>query len=582
MSLFSKSHYYFKTRIALHWVSVIIFCGVFSSTAKAFEEGVVLVPEVSIASEINALIGTKQHPQLKWSDFSNRAENLQHFYELGGFQLVWFGSERALQNTQTALSVLQQAAAQGLKAEHYELAELQRWVDSAKNNAALDVKQVVLYDTAISIVMLRYMYDLHFGQVDPHTIDFKFALRPKNQDLAELLYQSIQAGTLANLNTNLEPQLKQYKLLKQALADYRDLAKELGATQFSAPVKGKQIAQLHRYLQGVGDIPMQSEVKENHLQEVDIAGLKKFQHRHGLDETGYTDKATVAALNTPLSQRISQIELAMERLRWLPEINAEPGILVNIPAFKLWAYNSLDTMDEVAMHMRVVVGEAMKNPTPVLISQVQYLEFMPHWNVPYSIVKNEIIAKLVRNSNYLRDQNMEVVATTDRSQAEPGYQPSLIDELKHGNVRIRQRPGKHNALGRVKFIFPNEYSVYLHDTQANALFKKPRRDFSHGCVRVEQPEALAEYMLRDSQKWDADAVKHAMHQENQQRVSLKKPLPVLIFYTTAFFETPEQLRFYPDIYAYDSVLREALAKPVEVADSALFAQDPEVRMTGLE
>lgn len=581
MSLFNNSRSFIKSCFSVNFPIFILF-GIYSTSIFAIEENI-LIPPSNIATEISAIIAAKQHPNLTSTDFSNRAENINRLYELMGFQLIWFGSESALRNNQAALSLLQHAAEEGLNPAQYDYVVLQRNLDAAKQNLALDIKQLALFDTAMSIEVLRYMYDLHFGRVDPHGIDFKFALRNKTLDLTELLKKTLSSADFSNLNAVLEPPLKQYRLLKQALADYRTVATEIGSIRFEYPLKGTQLPWFRRYLQGVGDLPNTGELdKTAHLSVADSAAIKKFQHRHFLAESGAADKQTLAALNTPLSQSIGQIELAMERLRWLPEMNDGPGVLVNIPAFQLWAFDSMESMDEATMKMRVVVGEATKTQTPVLMSQIQYLEFMPQWNVPFSIVKNELIAKIVRNKNYLRSQNMEIVSNADGNAQGQMYSVSLIDELKNGNVRIRQRSGKRNALGKVKFIFPNEYNVYLHDTQANALFQKTRRDFSHGCVRVENPTALAEFVLKDHEKWDRGAIKQAMQQENQQRVFLKKPLPVLIFYTTAFFESPGQLRFYPDIYGYDTVLRQTLAKPVEVADSSLFMQEAAVNMTGLE
>jgi len=297
-----------------------------------------------------------------------------------------------------------------------------------------------------------------------------------------------------------------------------------------------------------------------------IAAIKKFQRRHGLSADGIIGKSTVAELNTGIKKRVAQIELAMERLRWLPELSSDPSIIVNIPAFHLWALNDVNNLDSNITQMRVVVGKAMKNQTPVLMASMSFIDFSPYWNVPYNIVKDEIIPKLSNGPGYLVKENMELVGKN----GVVGFSESALGQLKQGSLRVRQKPGKKNALGRVKFLFPNKDDVYLHDTPANSLFSRSRRDFSHGCVRVDDPEALAEFALRNQPGWDKAKIQLAMKSPKMQRVILKKPIPVLFFYTTAFFDHEGQLIFYADIYDHDTVLQEALKTTEDLSDQMLF------------
>jgi murein L,D-transpeptidase YcbB/YkuD len=271
-----------------------------------------------------------------------------------------------------------------------------------------------------------------------------------------------------------------------------------------------------------------------------------------------------------LSQRVTQIELAMERLRWLPELNSDASIIVNIPAFQLWAFDAIDKADVNIINMRVVVGKALENQTPVLMAELHFIDFMPYWNVPYSIVKNELLPKLAQNSHYLDKENMELVSVFRDAEKPTALTGGTMELLKEGKLRIRQRPGGKNALGTVKFIFPNKDDVYLHDTPANALFSKSRRDFSHGCVRVANPQKLAEFALKNQDNWNTETIKLAMTTPKTQRVILKKPIPVLFFYTTAFFDQDDNLDFYLDIYGHDAVLLEALSKPDDLSDQSLF------------
>ena len=212
----------------------------------------------------------------------------------------------------------------------------------------------------------------------------------------------------------------------------------------------------------------------------------------------------------------------------------------------------------------------MENQTPVLMGNMQYLDFMPYWNIPRSIVKKEILPKLMNDKNYLNRQDIELVSHFGNNVQAQAFSYDSIEELRKGNLRARQRPGKKNALGRVKFIFPNESDVYLHDTPANALFNKFRRDFSHGCVRVEDPVRLAEFVLKNQEGWNREAIQNAMTIPKTRRVVLKKSIPVLFFYTTSFFDENNNLTFYPDIYGHDIVLQKALAKPVEISNKGLL------------
>jgi murein L,D-transpeptidase YcbB/YkuD len=220
--------------------------------------------------------------------------------------------------------------------------------------------------------------------------------------------------------------------------------------------------------------------------------------------------------------------------------------------------------------MRVVVGKAMKNQTPVLMATMSYIDFSPYWNVPYNIVKDEIIPKLARNPGFLSKENMELVSSNGVAR----FSGSTLAQLKQGTLRVRQRPGKKNALGRVKFLFPNKEDVYLHDTPSNSLFSRSRRDFSHGCVRVANPEGLAEFALKNQKGWNKDRIQRAMRNPKTQRVILSKPIPVLFFYSTAFFDEKHNLVFYPDIYGHDPALLEALKNQEDIPDKVLFVSEP--------
>ncbi len=537
--------------------------------------------EPGVAQEITAIIAAKQHPYLMLPNFPNRTDDLESLYKMSNHELLWLGNANAEKNITDALNLLANAADHGLKSRNYDTETLRQKLQPALKLKPDSYKELALYDTALSISLLRFLHDLHYGRVNPQGINFNLKLREKKLiDLPLLIKNSLAQNTLAQLPLSVEPQLNQYQKLKAALANYRQLAASAPPFKFEATEtlhpggSHPQIAELRRFLTIVGDLPEDKTVigteKLSLYSDAIVAGVKKFQKRHGLTADGNIGKGSVSAFNTPLSYRMTQIELAMERLRWLPELNVGASIIVNIPAFQLWAFDVIDQPNVNIVNMRVVVGNALKTQTPVLMAEMHFIDFMPYWNVPYSIIKNEILPKLIQNRNYLEKENMELVSVFRDGEKPTALNEQTMHLLKEGKLRIRQRPGGKNALGKVKFIFPNKDDVYLHDTPANALFSKSRRDFSHGCVRVANPQKLAEFALKNQDNWNAETIQLAMNTPKMQRVILKKPIPVLFFYTTAFFDQYDKLEFYPDIYGHDAVLLEALSKPDDLSDQSLF------------
>ncbi|MCX7097870.1 MAG: L,D-transpeptidase family protein [Methylococcales bacterium] len=543
-----------------------------------------LAPGVS--RELMSIINSKQHPFMQLKDFQYRAEDLDALYKSAGYQLLWLGNPQAEKNTADVLKVLEEAGLNGLETSRYDVVMLKQKIPAALLLMPDNYQQLALHDTAISIALLRFLHDLHYGRVNPKDVNFNLKLRELKQiDLPALIKSSQEHATVLQLPAMAEPKLKQYQLLKQALAKYRSLANDSKplALAVNKPINPGgnlspgQADELSRYLEAVGDMPIAlggEPKKSNHYSGELLDGVKKFQLRHGMNADGVLGKGTVAAINVPFSVRATQIELAMERLRWLPEPSAGASIIVNIPAFQLWAYDDVDEFNSDMPTMRVVVGKALKNQTPILMAKMSFIDFMPYWNVPYNIVKDEILPKLVKNRGYLASQNMELVSTFGNETKAVGFSSGTIAQLKQGSLRVRQRPGKKNALGKVKFIFPNKSDVYLHDTPSRSLFSRSRRDFSHGCVRVANPDRLAEFALKN--QWSKEAIHEALATQKTRRVVLKKSIPVTFFYMTSFIDHHDNLSFYSDVYDYDAILQAALAKPGDVSDHDIFVQAPEL------
>jgi murein L,D-transpeptidase YcbB/YkuD len=267
-----------------------------------------------------------------------------------------------------------------------------------------------------------------------------------------------------------------------------------------------------------------------------VEAVRSFQVRHGLEVDGIVGPVTLRQLRVPPSERALQIELAIERLRWFPEPLGERFIIVNIPAFRLLAFEA--DLSAPRLVIDVVVGKAARlMRTPVMHADMTTVVFRPYWEVPPGIAKREILPRIERDPGYLKRQRMEIVGG-----------------------RVRQRPGEGNALGLVKFLLPNRYQVYLHDTPARALFGRARRDFSHGCIRLADAPALAEFVLANRPGWDRQRIEEAMRRgKNDVHIAVDPPIPVYLFYTTAIVDSEDRVHFFDDIYGHDAALREMLA-----------------------
>jgi murein L,D-transpeptidase YcbB/YkuD len=288
------------------------------------------------------------------------------------------------------------------------------------------------------------------------------------------------------------------------------------------------------------------------------AAVKRFQARHVLDADGVIGPATIEAANVPLLRRVRQLELALERGRWLPRITDRPTVFVNLPIFRLWASDPV--RGDEPLRMKVVVGKAMDHKTPIFLDKMEYVVFRPYWNPPYSITKKEIVPHARRDPAYLARENFEIVASGADDAPALETTPANLDAVLAGRLYVRQKPGPRNSLGLAKFIFPNAENIYMHGTPAPQLFARTRRDFSHGCIRLEDPAALAEWVLRDLDGWDRARIEAAMQGERPRRVNLRQPLAVVLFYDTVHVNSEGVVHFVGDIYGHDRALDQALAR----------------------
>jgi murein L,D-transpeptidase YcbB/YkuD len=512
----------------------------------------------AVPDDIRALAASaKLAPQGAQRTYDER-DWLDRFYAPRAYAPVWLGQ---VPKAAAAVVLLQEAATHGLAPAEYDADGLAERVRHASpTDAALDV--------ALTRALLQYMADLRVGRVRSEYHSATPDPRLTAFDPVEQLRGAVEQNTLAAAVAKAEPRIALYKYMKNTLAHYRELAKA-PAIVLPPLAKGAKVevggayghaAELRALLTMLGDEPGPAPAAKDDRYSAELAAaVKRFQERHGLLDDGVLGRDTVAAMNVPLAQRVRQLELTLERLRWLPDFSSGPIIAVNLPAFRLWAINNGDPNGEPPLEMRVIVGTAVKTQTPLFIGSMRYLEFNPYWNVPKSIEKAELIPKIARDGGYLVKNDMELVALAGGGEPIQHVNADVMAGLRAGKYRIRQRPGASNALGAVKFAMPNPDNIYLHSTSARELFKRTRRDLSHGCIRVEKPQELAEFVLVGKPEWTSETIAAAMEPGPAKTVSLKSPIPVVLFYTTAVSGKDGHVIFSPDVYKRDPMLEKMLS-----------------------
>jgi murein L,D-transpeptidase YcbB/YkuD len=518
--------------------------------------------------DLGALIAAGTLADLRWPNFTDYRDDVKKFYDSGGDSIAWIQNGKAGPQALSMILLFQNASSKGLNPDDYDAsrwdARLARLQPSAPKASDTDLAHV---DLALTVSAMRYISALHVGRVNPQHFKFGLVVGPTRYDLAELLRtQVLPASDIPAVIAKVEPPYDGYRRAEDALLSYSKMASAGDAPLIPVPQKGvhpgnsfASIAQLITRLRQLGDLPSNADVPANStVYDAAVVGaVKHFQRRHGLDIDGVLGKGTVTELNVPLKTRVQRLQLTLERYRWIPPDFPEPPIIVNIPEFRL---HTMRRQPANYLTMKVIVGKAMRTQTPVFANQMKYVIFRPYWLVPTSILRHETIPKTLRNPNYLADNGFEVVDGSGNVVPSSPATDDVIDGLRSGALSVRQKPGPKNALGLVKFIFPNEYNVYLHSTPEQELFSRSRRDFSHGCIRVEDPVALAAWVLRDKPEWTVDKIQAAMKTgADNVQVNLDKPIPVLILYSTAVVEPDGEVRFFDDIYGYDASLARALA-----------------------
>jgi L,D-transpeptidase YcbB len=474
--------------------------------------------------------------------------------------MLWLREGRLTPQADSVLTILRHVEDYGLAPEDFSA--LLQQIDAENREG----RRARLLDDLMSAATLRLIRQLHQGRVDPAAAGYGLRHRRAPLDGDSALRRVAGAADVTVALSTFEPRPAQYRALKGALARYRRLAPDLPSLP---PMRSRRLeigdsydgaGPLRRLLGLFGDLPADAATASSGLMDADLAAaVARFQRRHGLAPDGVVGAKTFAALAVPGSRRVRQIELTLERWRWLPDIEP-PAVIVNVPQFMLYALPEPSIgAATAALKIPVIVGQAVRQ-TPVFDSAIESVVFRPYWNVPDSILRDELLPLLARDPGYLASHDLEIVrGPGDDAQVLPADHSSVA-ELRAGRARLRQRPGDRNALGLIKFVLPNPYSVFLHSTPEKQLFSRERRAFSHGCIRVSDAGALAAYLLADTPgDWSPDAVEAATCGADNQVVRLSRPVPVFVLYGTVVIDTDGSVLFFDDVYGYDRRLEALLA-----------------------
>ncbi|MBY0476164.1 MAG: L,D-transpeptidase family protein [Chitinophagaceae bacterium] len=469
----------------------------------------------------------QQYPLLKEFD-----KDLHGFYKNRKFAYAWFDQKGLIEQAGNLFNRIENISDEGVTVQLLYEDEFHKMMD--------DDSTEILTDKANPTVELMLTAQYFFYAKKIWTGLGIKGMKESNWDLPrkKLAYDAFLDSLLeepSSVFMKNEPVFRQYGLLKTFLKKYRSI-EESGQWK---PIQPDQktyrlndssnvVTEIREHLFLLGDLASNN---QSHLFDAELElAVKRFQQRYGINDDGIVGPGMIAELNYPLPKRVEQVIVNMERCRWLPVALNDDYIVVNIPEYKFHAFEN----DSLAWSMNVVVGTVL-NKTAIFNGMMDNVVFSPYWNIPASIKNKEILPAIRRNSNYLANNHMEW----------------------NGNM-IRQKPGPWNALGKVKFLFPNSHSIYLHDTPSKSLFSRDKRAFSHGCIRVEDPKRLAIYVLRRQPEWTEARIDSAMNAEKELYVKIARPIPVFIAYFTSWVDREGRLNFRNDIYKRDERLAEMM------------------------
>lgn len=487
-------------------------------------------------------------------------EIITEIYHANGMQPYWIEDGRPDQRAADILAVLEEAPLHGLEPARYFVDKIQKYWDSK------DTVGLVRLDILLTMGMLLYLADQREGRIEPREIDPKLfaSARDVEMDFQTLKKMALEAPDMKAFLEQQAPPFPQYAELQTVLAEYREFAAKGGwspippGETLKPGMEDQRVKLIRKRMAVTGELSsenMDSAIFDSELE----AAVKQFQERHHLKADGTVGEQTLAAMNIPVTARIEQIILNMERYRWLNRSLARNRLVaVNIASFRALAGKP----DKFDLIMPVIVGKQY-HKTPVFSDTIKYVVINPYWNLTTNIARNETLPKLKKDPHYLEKHNMRIFQGWEADAPELDATTidwSKISKKDMGRYRIRQDPGPNNALGTLKIVFPNKYNVYLHDTPAHGLFEKDQRAFSHGCVRLSQPVEMAAWVLGGEEKgWSPARIKEIIATGKRQVVVPDEPAAVYILYRTVGIKPEDRnLYFYNDIYGRDKLLAKAL------------------------
>jgi murein L,D-transpeptidase YcbB/YkuD len=480
---------------------------------------------------VQAIQNALAHPSAPLNLYRLDLSMLRRFYQSRNYLPAWSQDAAAKRNADLALKMLEHADDDGLAPADYRLDAIHFRQKSSAPAAAAE------FDLLLTANILSYMHDLRIGRVSPPEVDRDIALPSVAFDTVAALSDTLARSGMQGMNAETAPPHQEYQYLKTALASYRDMERNGGWQQVGdAPVKNlvadDQRFSLLRARLVAENFLLVGQPAEDPVAELTEA-LKRYQARNGIEATGVLGNQTLASLNTPVTQRISQIIANMERWRWIPHSFEETYIEANA------ASATLKVVDrgKVVLTSRIITGKP-KTPTPIFAATVTAVTVNPYWNIPNSIARNEILPKERRK---------------------PGYMASQHIGFDGPDGGLRQQPGEDNALGRVKLEMPNRFNSYLHDTPSRSLFARNERHLSHGCMRVEQILPLASWVLTGDASAALDKIAAAIASNNNKKITLDRPLPVYVLYWTVVADRDGRVETSPDVYGRDRKLLAVLA-----------------------
>ncbi len=523
----------------------------------------------ALTARVEAAVNSK--PPLCRADVSCRSPRLAEFYRLRAFAPAWVQKDGPSPQADRLLTVLRSAGQYGLYPADYHVEAIQGLLGSWRVSGKWLPGEGADFDLLCTDAFLLFGSHLLSGVVDPNGLFKMWEARQRFVDWPAYLQDALAARTVDVHLQVLKPEYPGFDRLAAHVAEYQKLAAAGGWPALPAGKSLKRgmadprVPLLRTRLIAGGDLAPAAASEGTRFDDTLDQAVRRFQRRHGLAEDGAVHKETLKTLNVPVERRIAQMLVNLERWRWLPQEVGNRFLFINIPDFSLNAVEN----GRVPLSMRIVVGRRhSRDPkidykTPVFTGRMTHLEINPYWNVPFNIAVKEYLPKLQKDPLSLQKQGMKIIVGRDTV-----VDPQTVEWEKIGEktfkYRIRQDPGAFNALSHIKFMFPNRFDVYLHDTPQRSLFKRTVRDFSHGCMRVEKPIDLAVYLLQDEANWSREKILAAIRKGRNQAVNLPAPVTVHIAYWTAWVDPDGTVQFRDDIYRYDSVLEAALGTKTSI------------------